>query len=79
MFGDRFGGSQELDNLISQAQKVNQSEFKIIENQWARALEKGQTVTVNIDLNYDAGGIRPVSFDVSYTIDDVPFFQSISN
>ena len=79
LFGDRFGGSPELDNLVSQAQKVNQSEFKIIENQWARALKNGQKVTVDITINYANGSTRPISFDVSYTIDNVPFFTTIGN
>ncbi|GAA0086305.1 hypothetical protein UT300007_27440 [Clostridium sp. CTA-7] len=78
MFGDRFGGSPELDNLVSQARKVNLSEYKIIENQWAKALEKGQKVTVDINIKYSSGGERPISFDVFYTIDGVPFFQTIT-
>jgi len=64
---------------VSQAKNVNLSEFKVIENQWAKALENGQKVTVDIDINYDAGGIRPISFDVSYTIDDVYYYQKIYN
>ena len=79
LFGDRFGGSPELDNLVSQAKNVNLSEFKVIENQWAKALENGQKVTVDIDVNYDVGGIRPISFDVSYMIDDVFYYQKIYN
>ncbi len=79
LFGDRFGGSPELDNLVSQAQNVNLSEFKVVENQWANALENDQKVTVNIDINYDAGGTRPISFDVSFTIDDVFYYQKIYN
>ena len=79
IFGDRFGGSPELDNLVSQAQRVNQSEFKVIENEWAKALENGQKVTVDIDINYASSSSRPTSFDVSYTIDDVPFFKHIEN
>ncbi|WP_460288786.1 DNA/RNA non-specific endonuclease [Clostridium sp. CTA-7] len=78
LFGDRFGGSPELDNLVSQARKVNLSEYKIIENQWAKALEKGQKVTVDINIKYSSGGERPISFDVFYTIDGVPFFQTIT-
>ncbi len=79
LFGDRFGGSPELDNLVSQARNVNQSEFKIIENRWANALRNRQQVTVDITINYTKGNARPVSFDISYTIDGVPFFSSISN
>ena len=79
LFGDRFGGSPELDNLVSQAQKVNQSEYKILENQWARALKNGQDVNVDIKINYDIGGVRPTSFDVKYTIDAMPFRKTITN
>ncbi len=79
IFGDRYGGSPELDNLVSQAKKVNLSEYKIIENQWAKALESGKKVTVDVDINYSELSSRPVSFDVSYTIDDIPFFQHIEN
>ena len=39
LIGDRFGGSSELDNLVSQAKNVNMSEYKVIENQWAAALK----------------------------------------
>ncbi|WP_415331149.1 DNA/RNA non-specific endonuclease [Clostridium perfringens] len=77
LFGDRFGGSPELDNLVSQAKKVNLSEYKIVENQWAKALKKGQKVTVDINIEYKSGG-RPISFDVYYTIDGMPFFQQIT-
>ncbi len=78
LFGDRFGGSSELDNIVSQAKKVNLSEYKVIENQWAKALEKGQKVTVDININYLLGVERPISFDVFYTIDGIPFFQTIT-
>ena len=79
LFGDRFGGSPELDNLVSQAKNVNLSEYKVLENQWAKALEKGQKVTVNIDIHYDRGSARPSSFDVMYTIDGVSYNKIISN
>ena len=42
LFGDRFGGLPKLDNLVSQAQRVNQSDYNIIENQWAKAIENGK-------------------------------------
>lgn len=79
IFGDRFGGSPELDNLVSQAKQVNLSEFKIIENEWARALGDGKTVTVDIEIYYNGSSSRPTSFDVSYTINDIPFFKHIEN
>ena len=79
LFGDRFGGSPELDNLVSQAKEVNLSEYKKIENIWANALENGQTVTVDIRLNYDIGSMRPTSFDINYSIDGIEFQKLIFN
>ena len=79
LFGDRFGGSPELDNLVSQAQKVNLSDYKVLENKWAKALEEGKPVNVDIKINYDVGSVRPNSFVVKYTIDGVPFKKKITN
>lgn len=36
-------------------------------------------VTVDININYDIGSSHPVSFDVSYTIDDVYYYQIMYN
>ena len=79
LIGDRFGGSPELDNLVSQAENVNRREYRKIEEQWAKALKNGQKVTVNIDIHYDKGGVRPSSFDISYTIDGKRYNREISN
>ena len=79
LFGDQFGGSPELDNLVSQAKNVNLSEYRRIENRWAKALKNGQKVTVSIDIHYNAGGVRPISFVVSYTIDGVRHRKVIKN
>jgi len=69
--GDRFGGSPELDNLVSQLSEVNLSTYKKIENQWDNALRNGKQVTVDINVNYDGAHLRPVSFEVEYTIDGI--------
>ena len=37
--GDLFGGSPELDNLISQAKDVNLKEYRRIERDWEAALK----------------------------------------
>lgn len=79
LFADRYGGSPDIDNLVSQADYVNTSEYKKIENAWAKALEEGKKVSVDIDINYISTSERPVSFDVSYMIDDIVFFQHIDN
>ena len=79
LVGDRFGGSPKLDNLVSQAKSVNQKTYKEIENEWAKALKKGQKVTVNIDVIYQLGSMRPSSFKVTYVIDGIKYNQNITN
>ena len=77
--GDRFGGSPELDNLVSQLSDVNLSSYKKIENQWAKAIEEGKKVSVDVKINYTGNKLRPDSFEVTYNIDGEPFYQHIPN
>ncbi len=77
--GDRFGGSPELDNLVSQLQGVNLSDYKKLENQWAKALEEGKKVSVQVRVNYAGDSLRPSSFDVTYFIDGKPHYSHIKN
>lgn len=68
LFGDRFGGSPELDNLVSQLSNVNLSKFKTIENSWAKALKEvpPKKVEVIIIVNYKGNNLRPSSFTVRW-------------
>ena len=77
--GDRFGGSEKLDNIVTQSQNVNLSQYKKIENQWAKAIKEGKEVGVNVEIRYDGSGLRPIEFIVEYTIDGEYFCQSILN
>ncbi|VBB09905.1 pectin lyase fold [Lucifera butyrica] len=77
--GDRFGGSPELDNLVSQSSNVNLSEYKKIENQWAKAIEEGKQVKVNVEVNYEGSSLRPSKFNVQYEIDGKFYEKSILN
>ena len=79
IFGDRFGGSPELDNLVSQASEVNLSEFKKIENQWTKAIEQGKKVDLEIKIKYDGDGLRPSAFEINYKIGDEKFNKLIMN
>lgn len=79
LFGDRFGGSPDLDNLVSQDGHLNRSEYKAMENIWEEALSENKNVTVSIDIEYSPGGTRPAGFDVNYTIDGEPFHQYFIN
>ncbi|URZ14855.1 DNA/RNA non-specific endonuclease [Clostridium felsineum] len=62
--GDRFGGSPKIDNLVSQLENVNKSQYKKIENQWAKALEEGKQVKVKLDIKYEGNSMRPSKFNV---------------
>ena len=79
LFGDRFGGSEDIDNLVSQLALVNMSTYKKIENQWARAIDNGQKVSVDIEVKYDGDSMRPVGFIVNYTIDGENYTEIIKN
>lgn len=67
--GDRFGGSAKLDNLVSQSQKANLSDFAKLENKWAQAIKEGKKVSTEIKPNYTGNDSRPSSFTVKYSID----------
>lgn len=77
--GDRFGGSPEIDNLVSQLSNVNLSQYKKIENQWANAIKEGKQVKVNVEVKYDGDSVRPSKFNVQYEIDGEVFSKSILN
>jgi|GEM_PF-4773038 len=76
LFGDRFGGSPELDNLVSQTSKINLSEFKTIENLWAREIVAGRHVEVKIKINYTGEELRPTFFVIEWEING-DFFKEI--
>ena len=72
---DQFGGSPDLDNLVSQRSDLNRAvkntdNYRSMEREWSNALKNGQNVTdVDIKLSYKNGSSRPSSFNVSYKID----------
>ena len=77
--GDRFGGSPKLDNMVSQSQHVNLSDYRKIENIWAQAIKQGKEVAVNVEVRYDKNGLRPTEFIVEYIIDGDATIQNIFN
>lgn len=79
IIADQFGGSPELDNLVSQLTNVNKSQYRKLEIKWADALKDNKSVTVNVKMNYAADGLRPVSFDITYSIDGEKFITTLSN
>ena len=81
IFGDLFGGSPELDNLVSQAKDVNLKEYRRIERRWQNALnsEPPKRVEVDIKINYEGTTRRPTGFEVNYKIDGVEYFEELDN
>ena len=79
LIGDLFGGSPELDNLVSQLARVNQSEYRRIEIQWEKALRRNQHVSVDIEVLYQGSDMRPSGFQVNYFIEDKEWRRTIKN
>ena len=81
IFGDLFGGSPELDNLVSQAKDVNLKEYRRIERDWADALKSNppKKVEVDVKINYQGSSMRPTSFEVNYKIDGIRHKEIIKN
>jgi len=65
--------------MTSQLSGVNHSDYKKLENQWAKALDADLDVSVKVKINYEGTSVRPSSFDIEYTIDGKYFSTSIAN
>jgi DNA/RNA non-specific endonuclease len=63
----RFNGPGDHWNMVPQDQNLNVSEWKALENEWAKALNEGYSVHVDIALNYHEEDLRPWAFNVDYT------------
>ncbi|QDT90874.1 DNA/RNA non-specific endonuclease [Gimesia algae] len=74
MIDTRFDGPGEGPlHMVPQGMKLNRgkgSPWAAMERQWDNALKTGDTVSVNIEINWPAAGKRPNSFTVNYTITD---------
>ncbi len=77
--GDRFGGSPFLDNLVSQSSDINLSQYKKIENQWAKAISEGIKVQTQVNVKYQGNNSRPYRFIIDYVIDGELFSQTLIN
>ena len=66
--GTRFGGSPGAENLSAQNQVVNRSDYKRLENSWARDLQQGNRVFVSIESSYPGSQDRPAVLSGTYTV-----------
>ena len=70
LIGFRFNGSEKIDNIVPMDGRLNQGEYKQLENEWAAELKKGNTVDVTIRCVYRDDSARPSFFVVKYTVTD---------
>lgn len=69
LIGHRFDGSGGIENLVPMDAKLNQGDYKKLENTLAKALENGSEVTVKVEPIYEGDSNRPSAIKVTYTID----------
>ena len=75
-----FNGPGEAINLVPMNGNLNKGAWKVMENDWAAALEQGKSVKVAITPVYIGSSKRPVSFDVEYAIgNEFPVVKNIKN
>jgi len=67
LIATRFDGTAEGVNLVPQDANLNRGAWKRMENEWARALQEGKQVKVDVEISYPSGTTsRPGAFDVTY-------------
>lgn len=79
LFADRFGGGNGLENIVAMDGKINQSDYKRIENTCAKALESGHEVYLKVVPKYEKNSSRPTSFRITFTIDGEKTVTTIKN
>lgn len=79
LIGDRFGGGNGLENIVAMDGRVNQSDYKRIENTCAKALESGHEAHLKVVPKYDKSSNRPTNFRITYTIDGEKTVTTIKN
>jgi hypothetical protein len=70
LIGTRFDGPPDGFNLVPQNSNLNRAAWKSMEDQWAKALDGGQKVTIAATPVYLDDVSRPIGFDTVYSIDD---------
>lgn len=70
LIAHQFGGSDKLENLVPQDAKINQNDFKDLENDLAKEVKAGKEVEVLIEPIYEGDSRRPEAIAVTYSIDN---------
>lgn len=69
LIGDQFDGSNGLENMIPQNSHINRNDFRIHENELAKAVTSGKDVKVKIEPVYNEKSHRPDAIVMTYSID----------
>ena len=69
LIGDRFNGSNGLENMIPQDADINRKDYRNFENELAKEVKDGKDVYVNIEVIYSEDSRRPEALVVNYSID----------
>ena len=67
--GRDMGGDAGLGNLVAMDSKINQSDYKRMENDIKKALDEGKTVSVKTDIEYSGTSERPDKIKTTVTAD----------
>ena len=69
LIGDRFNGSNGLENMIPQDADINRKDYRNFENELAKEVKDGKDVYVKIEVIYSEDSRRPEALVISYSID----------
>lgn len=73
LIGHQFNGSDSLENLVPQNAKINQGNFKRLEDHLAKLVKSGYNVTANVVPIYSQHSHRPDAIFYFYTVNDNAF------
>jgi len=79
LIADRFYGPGEQINYLPQKSSLNKGAWKKMENDWAKAIEQGKKVEVDIRPVFEGSSKRPVEFEVFYKVNGEEFVKYFSN
>ena len=75
----RFNGPTDSFNHFAQDANFNRGGYRVLENQWANDIKKGDAVWVSIVPGYSGSSQRPNEIDLFYSVNGQADRQSFNN
>lgn len=69
LIGHRFGGGDNLENMVPMARELNRGDYKKMENELADAVKDGADVRLKVEPIYEDDSYRPTEVRATYSID----------